>query len=146
MFFSFIIYFFLSLCFFTSFNFFTLHFYLQYLYTIAYKFDIFQVRDSLSRTLNTDIHVALSKLDKAGMKLHKVDEQELPTSDRSGSSTSGVYSSAGSVGSDSPDSNSLRKRELVKPETVIPRPWTISASNERVNVSRLTVGIESKNL
>ena len=119
---------------------------MQYLCTIAYKFDIFQVRDSLSRTLNTDIHVALSKLDKAGIALHKVDEQELPTSDRSGSSTSGVYSSAGSVGSDSPDSNSLRKRESVKPETEIPKPWTISASKERVNVSTLTVGIESKNL
>ena len=64
------------------------------------------MRDALSRTLNTEIHVALAKHD------NKEDSSNLHH-ERSGSSTSGVYSSPGSVGSDSPDSNSLRKKETV---------------------------------
>merc|ERR1719481_1805934 len=67
-----------------------------------------QVRDSLSKTLNTDIHVALSKLGREGLE----DENEVLKVERSGSSTSGVYSSAGSVGSDSPDQNSARKIDM----------------------------------
>ena len=62
-----------------------------------------QVRDSLSKTLNTDIHVALSRL--GGEDLNN-----LVQTDRSDSSTSGVYSSGGSLGSDSPDYHNGRRR------------------------------------
>ena len=68
------------------------------------------MRDSLSKTLNNDIHVALSKLGKEGME--DDNESEVLKAERSGSSTSGVYSSGGSVGSDSPDYNSSRKGEM----------------------------------
>ena len=62
-----------------------------------------QVRDSLSKTLNTDIHVALSRLG-GGEDLNNLVQTE-----RSDSSSSGVYSSGGSLGSDSPDYTSGRR-------------------------------------
>ena len=71
---------------------------------------MFQVRDSLSKTLNTDIHVALSKLGKEGIE--DENEPEALKSERSGSSTSGVYSSGGSIGSNSPDYNRARKGDM----------------------------------
>ena len=61
-----------------------------------------QVRDSLSKTLNTDIHVALSKLGGEGLN-------NLVPTERSDSSSSGVYSSGCSLGSDSPDYTSGRR-------------------------------------
>ena len=90
-------------------------------------FPIFQVRDSLSRTLNTDIHVVLSKLDNNLLETDK-DVKDCLKTERSGSSTSGVYSSAGSVGSDSPDSNSLRKR-VSAPQVIAQRKTIESKEN-----------------
>ena len=61
--------------------------------------------------------------------------------ERSGSSTSGVYSSAGSVGIDSPDSNSLRRRESALTEFA--QEKTIQAKENSIYVSTLTVGNET---
>ena len=83
-------------------------------------------------------------MDKVGI-VHEADEKDILKQARSGSSTSGVYSSAGSVESDSPDSNSLRKRESVHPEPKLNnKSWTNRATKESDHVSRLTVGFNLK--
>ena len=52
-----------------------------------------------------------------------------------------MFSSAGSVGSDSPDSNSLRKMESAL--TAIAQEKTIQAKENSIHVSTLTVGNET---
>ena len=79
-----------------------------------------------------DIHVAMSKFDKEGVEDET--ESEMLKTERSGSSTSGVYSSGGSIGSDSPDYNSARKEDMTGMKNI--------RSNEYV--STLTIGIENK--
>ena len=79
-----------------------------------------------------DIHVAMSKFDKEGVEDET--ESEMLKSERSGSSTSGVISSGGSVGSDSPDYNSARKEDMTGMKNI--------RSNEYV--STLTIGSENK--
>ena len=79
-----------------------------------------------------DIHVAMSKFDKEGVEDET--ESEMLKSERSGSSTSGVISSGGSVGSDSPDYNSIRIKDMADIKNI--------RSNEYV--STLTIGIENK--
>ena len=109
--------------------------------SICQCFVFFQIRDSLSRTINNDIHVALSKLDNNGFQQDEVGKDLLKT-ERSGSSTSGVYSSAGSIGSYSPDSNSLRKRESAL--TVIAQEKTIQAKENSIHFSTIIGGNETK--
>ena len=96
------------------------------------------MRDSLSRTLNTEIHDALSTL---GKKDQTKDEENTPTSARSGSSTSGVYSSAASDRSDSPYSNKLNKQEAVEQNSIFSRTSTIKPAKDIDNVSRLAIGV-----
>ena len=79
-----------------------------------------------------DIHIALSSLNKEGVEDEP--KSEMLKNERSGSSSSGVYSSGGSVGSDSPDYNSARKEDMTGMKNI--------RSNEYV--STLTIGIENK--
>ena len=90
------------------------------------------MRDSLSKTLNNDIHVALSKLGKEGIEAEN--ESVLLKAERSGSSTSGVYSSGGSVGSDSPDFNIARKGDMAAIKNITNSEY----------VSTLTIGNENR--
>ena len=86
-----------------------------------------QVRDSLSKTLNADIYVILSNVGREVLDA----ENNLSVSGRSGSSTSGVYSSTGSVGSDSPEYNNLEQ---------IPNMNTAQTVGNTEFVSTLTIG------
>ena len=104
-------------------------------------FIFIQVKDSLSRTLNTDLHVALSKLDKNDLEELK-NEKDCMTIERSGSSTSGVYSSAGSVGSDSPVSYCRRNQDNTSAN--VSKLNTIQPTGNNVHVSTLTIGNDPK--
>ena len=72
-----------------------------------------QVRDSLSRTLNTEIQDTLHKLDTMGIQNlvfqrgNHMASIEVPLD--AVSSSSGVYSGAGSEGSNSPDSHHVAR-------------------------------------
>jgi hypothetical protein len=98
----------------------------------------FKVRDSLSRTLNTEIHDALSILGKKDQTKNKEDS---PTCARSGSSTSGVYSSAASDRSDSPRSNDSSTQEAVERNSVFSRTSTNEPAKDSDYVSRLAIGV-----
>ena len=79
------------------------------------------------------MHVALCKIQPFEEEDDIVNHNE----GRSGSSTSGVYSSNGSVGSDSPDNNDTRRSILAKQDNKISEAFATLGDSEYV--SRLTI-------
>ena len=105
---------------------------------------VFQVRDSLAQTLNTEIMDTIQKLDKIGKTEASVfqkgghvahvtvsDSAHAQEAGHYSSGTSGVYSSVeGSEGSNSPEYNSWRSR--VQPHPASTQRWSIQGEPNKV--------------